>query len=132
MRVHPPPPTPSIGYAVTSIGPDGKESTEAFDFVVVASGLNQTCSGLQLGPEGGRASHTCSISSGSKGFEGKTVVVVGLGESASDATSDIANIASKVHECVRVRLRVHLSVRLFHSLSLSLSVFSLSVLSLSV
>eukprot|EP00903_Cladosiphon_okamuranus_P009946 g9439.t1 len=34
---------------VTSVGPEGRECKETFDFLVVATGLNQTCSGLQLG-----------------------------------------------------------------------------------
>ena len=81
---------------MTSVGPGGKERKETFDFLVVATGLNQTCSGLQLGPDGGNVvSHTCSIR-GNRAFEGKRVVVVGLGESSSDATSDIANVASEV------------------------------------
>eukprot|EP00752_Nemacystus_decipiens_P017245 g15449.t1 len=91
---------PDGGYLVTSVGPDGRERKETFDFLVVATGLNQTCSGLQLGPDGGGASHTCSIR-GNGAFEGKKVVVVGLGESSSDATSDIANVASEVHVVVR-------------------------------
>lgn len=80
---------------MTSMGPDGRESKETFDFLVIATGLNQTCSGLQLGPDGGKASHTCSIR-GNWTFAGKKVVVVGLGESSSDATSDIANVANEV------------------------------------
>lgn len=87
-------------YTVTSVGPDGKESKETFDFLVVATGLNQTCSGLQLGPDGGGASHTCSIR-GNRAFAAKKVVVVGLGESSSDATSDIANVASEVNHGAR-------------------------------
>lgn len=84
------------------MGLDGKEVTETYDYIVVATGLNQTCSGLQLGPEGGGMSHTCALR-GNDGYGGKTVVVVGLGESSSDATSEIANVASqvtKVHMCV--------------------------------
>eukprot|EP00903_Cladosiphon_okamuranus_P014333 g13311.t1 len=92
--------TPDDAYVVTSVDPDGRESREEFDFIVVATGLNQTCSGLQLGPDGGNTSHTCSIR-GNRVFEGKKVIVVGLGESSSDATSDIANVASEVHVVVR-------------------------------
>lgn len=81
---------------MSSAGADGREVEEEFDFLVVASGLNQTCSALRLGSEGGASSHhTCSIR-GNSGYHGKRVVVVGLGESSSDATSDIADVASQV------------------------------------
>lgn len=83
------------GWEIKSVGPDGREVREIYEFIIVASGLNQTCSGLQLGPEGGDASHTCSIR-GNRLYNGKKVVIVGLGESSSDATADIANAASKV------------------------------------
>lgn len=91
------------GWHVTICGPDGKETTESFDNVVICAGLNQTPKPITTpGIERfqGTVVHSSEYKVPEK-FRGKNVMIVGLGESAVDIAHELAGVANSVHLSVR-------------------------------
>lgn len=89
----------ACGQWVVKYATAGEDLVEVFDFVVVATGLNQHCAGLNMNASA-NVCHTASYRGNSQ-YAGKRVVIVGLGESSSDASAEIASVAKHVDVVVR-------------------------------
>lgn len=76
---------------------------EYYDSLVIATGANSEPKGLEdvaVGFEGGTKIHSKDFQN-AEPYRGKTVLVVGTGESASDIAADLVGIASKVYVWAR-------------------------------
>ena len=83
---------------------DGSIQTYIHDFVIVSTGLNHQSNPLKLC----QTSNSTRLDTGHsatyrnrENYQGKKVVIVGMGESSSDLAAEIASVAQEVHVIVR-------------------------------
>ena len=85
-------------WLLTVKGKDGKASKEQFDFLMVCSGMH----GRPKIPDfpglkdfQGKIMHAHEIRN-SKGFEGKRIIIVGLGNTGGDVSVELSRVAAQV------------------------------------
>eukprot|EP01001_Neometanema_parovale_P011490 NODE_773_length_2107_cov_125.552419_g735_i0.p1 GENE.NODE_773_length_2107_cov_125.552419_g735_i0~~NODE_773_length_2107_cov_125.552419_g735_i0.p1 ORF type:complete len:635 (-),score=96.49 NODE_773_length_2107_cov_125.552419_g735_i0:203-2053(-) len=87
-------------WRIRTVGPKGTEEVHRADYLIVASGSNRTAAIPEFEEFTGDVVHSSAYDN-STPFAGKSVLVVGVGESASDIAYQCGKVCKSVHVYAR-------------------------------